>query len=69
MGMSRDDLLYQVQKPHGLSSNVTRRKAVEQVDTIAMVQHFSAMIDEVDKIILSLDSMLQEDEEEKTEDA
>ena len=66
MGVSRDDLLYQVHKPQEVS-NVTGRKAVEQIDTVQMEHHFAAMIKEVDEIILSLDKMLQEDDQAERE--
>ena len=66
MGGSRDDLLYQVHKPQEVS-NVTGRKAVEQIDTVQMEHHFAAMIKEVDEIILSLDKMLQEDDQAERE--
>lgn len=68
MGVSRDDLLYEVQKPHDVT-NATGRKAIEQVDTVELEQHFSAMIKEVDKIILSLNNMLQESDEQNMEEA
>ena len=66
MGVSRDDLLYEVQKKHDVC-NATGRKAIEQVDTVELEQHFSAMIKEVDEIILSLDKMLQEDDQAERE--
>lgn len=68
MGVSRDDLLYEVQKPHDVC-NATGRKAVEQVDIVEIEQHFSTMIKEVDKIILSLNNMLQESDEQNMEEA
>lgn len=66
MGVSRDDLLYEGQKPHDVT-NATGRKAVEQVDTVQMEHHFAAMIKEVDEIIISLDKMLQEDDQAERE--
>lgn len=61
-GVSREDLLYQVQKPHEVS-DARVRKALEHVDVVALENHFSAMIDEVDKIIIDLNNMLQEDDQ------
>ena len=68
IGVTREDLLYEVQKHHDVS-NATGRKALEQVDVVALENHFSAMIDEVDKIIIDLNNMLQENDEEKMEEA
>ena len=66
MGVSRDDLLYEVQKTHDVT-NATGRKAVEHVDTVQMEHRFAVMIKEVDEIIISLDKMFQEDDQAERE--
>ena len=58
MGVSRDDLLYQVHKEY--DANYVTRKTVEHIDAVELKNHFSAMIDEANKIISTLDNILNE---------
>ena len=57
-GVSRDDLLYQVHKEYDV--NYVTRKTVEHIDAVELKNHFSAMIDEANKIISTLDNILKE---------
>ena len=67
MGVSRDDLLYEGQKPHDVT-NATGRKAVEQVDTVQMEHHFAAMIKEVSVWIKCCRKMIKQKGRESDED-
>ena len=58
MGVSRDDLLYQVHKEY--DANYVTIKTVEHIDAVELKNHFSAMIDEANKIISTLDNILNE---------
>ena len=62
-GVTRDDLLDRVHKPYEVTV-VSNRKPLEQVDVEEqLIAHFSKMIDEVDKIIFNLNTILEENEE------